>query len=148
MDQSDVSRVLEALARLDGAQTYLLSQTWPASHRKAVARHQQRLYEHKPWRLGIPTHDVLGNRLCFREEGTPLSARYWIYELRQNGAHIRVHEDGLRFTVIAPTEQQALLMGTLFAAERDLEKPSIHHQCGRGDGWAVIECRAQRRSLD
>jgi len=117
-----------------------------AALRKAV-KQQRAALEFKPWKVGAPTHDALGNALCFMDAGASLGERYWIALSMGHGAHIRALQCGNRFQVFANCEADAKTMAETYAVSRRMESIAVEQVSSR-DGWAVVEYRGLRRVLD
>ena len=120
---------------------------YPASQRRGIARTQQRDYSGKPWTAGLPTHDILGNALCFTDEPGNMGARYWVVGVTPSGAHIRkgAYEN---FSAYAPTEADALEIGSKHAERIAGQRTFLPMPTRQNGGFFIIEFRGTTRSLD
>jgi hypothetical protein len=127
-------------------QNYDATFLYPVARRRGIAKTQQRDYGGKPWAVGLPTHDILGNALCFNDQPGNLASRYWVVGTTPSGAHIRKNCVG-DLTAYAPTEAEALEIGTAYAARIGgrVYQPSTARPAGE---VFIIEFRGSARSLD
>lgn len=120
-----------------GSELKSLCDKLDARDKRREAKRQRDLYEFKPWASGVPTVDAMGYRITFLDGGYGHDSRYWIGDVRENGAHMRFIPCKT-FYGIAPTEAEAVAMCQAYGARRGLIQP---HQTGkyvRPDGWVEM----------
>jgi hypothetical protein len=102
-----------------------------------IARSQQRAFEWKPWQPGYPLKDVLGNSLCYRDEGAHVDARYWVPMEGERGAHIRLGISLSRFDALAITQAEAEAIAQKYAQHKRMTyRAEASYQ--RQDGYYIV----------
>ena len=148
----DIGNAIAASVAIEDAFRLLLRLEFEGA-KAALAEAQVRHFGMKDWRPRVPTRDVYGNGIVFKDSS---GNRYAVPIVDEHtNSHIRVLQDASpneggqlrRFEAWGPTFQDARKIGNAFALEHAALEPKWGNNLRSGQ-WIVLKCEFTRPSLD